>query len=70
MLITEFSKRAIAARREERQMRTAGYERVGEGGGELWQLYRGARVGHIITDARIAADQISVWVKIEPANQK
>lgn len=65
MLVTEFSRRAIAVRRDERRMRAAGYVRVGEGGGDLWQLHRGSRVGHVITDVKIAADQISVWVKIE-----
>jgi len=43
-----------------------GYEEIGEGGGRLWEIYRGARVGQRITDAVVAPDGMSVYVKIEP----
>jgi hypothetical protein len=65
MKFTEFTKGRLACERDEREMTAAGYERVGEGGGALWELYRGARVGHVITDVKIAKDGISLWIKTE-----
>jgi hypothetical protein len=63
MLESEFSKRAIRVRRDRRDMLRTGWEYVGEGGGMLWELYRGSRMGQVITDVRIAADGLGVWIK-------
>jgi len=63
MLESDFSKRVIRARRDRRDMLRAGWEFVGESGGKLWELYRGGRVGQVITDVRIAADGLGVWIK-------
>lgn len=41
-----------------------GWEEVGEGGGKLWELYRGYRRGHRIVDVRITPDGLSLLVKI------
>lgn len=65
MRMTAWTKGAFACRRDEREMLAAGYERVGEGGGKLWQLYRGCRIGHVITDVKIAKDGMSLWIKTE-----
>lgn len=65
MINSQFQKDALAYRREARDMTKAGYERVGEGGGLLWQLERGCRIGHKIVDVRIALRGTSVWCKIE-----
>jgi hypothetical protein len=40
-----------------------GWEEVGEGGGKLWELYRGARHDHVITDVRIAPGGKSLLIK-------
>lgn len=41
-----------------------GWEEIGEGGGKIWELYRGFRTSHRIVDARIAPDGKSIFVKI------
>lgn len=63
MKLTPFAKSALAVRRERRDMPKEGWEPVGEGGSALWELYRGGRTDHIITDVRIAADGKSLWIK-------
>lgn len=65
MKVTSFTRKALAVRREERSMLRAGWERVGEGGGRLWELVRGGRFGSRIVDARVAEDGVSLWVRIE-----
>lgn len=39
-----------------------GFEQVGDAW-PLWELDRGSRQNHIITDVRIGPDRRSVWVK-------
>lgn len=46
-------------------MKARGYEEVGDNGGKLWELQRGYRIFHIITDVVIGIDKKSLWVKIE-----
>ncbi|EON13443.1 hypothetical protein [Pandoraea sp. SD6-2] len=65
MIVTDYTRHLLAYRKEERDMLRAGWESVGEGGGRLWELKRGWRWGHRITDVRIAVDCKSLWVKIE-----
>lgn len=68
MMLTAFSRRALAIRREERDLPKQGWERVAENGGRLWELHRGARFGKVITDVRIAADGKTLWIKVgDPA---
>lgn len=61
MKVTSFTRRALAYRREARDYRKAGWERcmptksMREG-----RQYAGAR----IVDVKIAADGMSVWVKV------
>lgn len=64
MKVTDRTRRALAYRRTVRQWRKDGYEEVGENGGNLWQIYRGHRVGKKIIDARVAPHGMSVFVKI------
>jgi hypothetical protein len=66
MKVTDITISELAYRREERDMQRDGWERVGEGGGRLWELTRGFRWNHEIKDVCIAADKRSLWVKIEP----
>ena len=65
MKVTARTRRILQYRREVRAMRKAGWEYVGEGGGSLWELVRGYRLGHQIVAAKVACDGLGVWVKIE-----
>lgn len=65
MLESKAAKHSIAVRRDRRDRMKQGYEYLGEGGGKIWELYRGCRYDHVITDAIIAADGKGVWVKTE-----
>lgn len=69
MKVNGLTKRALHTRRETRDMLAAGWERVGAGGGRLWELDGGCRIGWIITDVRIAADGLSLWIKTRDARQ-
>jgi hypothetical protein len=66
MLESATSKRIIAVRRDIRNRKRDGYEYLGEGGGKIWELYRGCRYNHVITEAIIAVDGKGVWVKTAP----
>jgi len=65
MKVTDFTRRALATRRDKRDMLAQGWEFVGEGGGNLWELYRGVRWRQRIVDVRIAACGKALWVKTE-----
>ena len=69
MKVTALTRSAITSRRERRRLAWQGYEEVGESGGKLWELHRGARVGHVITDVRIAPEGRSVFIKTRPGNK-
>lgn len=64
MIGTDWQKKVLAGRRERRDMEKAGWERVGEGGGKLWELNRGGRIGQRIVDVKIALDGTSLWVRV------
>lgn len=64
MKVTELTRARLARRREERDMLRDGWEYVGEGGGKLWELYRGARLDCIITETKIAVGGKAVWVRV------
>jgi hypothetical protein len=66
MKLTSLTKRALAQRRFIREWEAKGYEEIGEGGGRLWELYRGYRTDCRITDAKVPPGGRSIWVKIEP----
>jgi hypothetical protein len=63
MRITNFTREALAMRRDTRDMERDGWEYVGERGGRLWELYRGGRYRERIVDVRIAACGKALWVK-------
>lgn len=67
MIKSDWQKRVLAARRDRRDRIKEGWEFVGEGGGKLWELYRGCRIGYRITDVRISADGLGVWIKTADA---
>jgi hypothetical protein len=69
MKVTQRTKAVLAMRRQQRELYAKGYEYVGEGGGKLWEIYRGGRCGQRITDAIVDVAGMGVYVKIEPTSQ-
>lgn len=67
MKVTPFTRSALKVRRENRDRIRAGWERVGEQGGKLWELHRGHRLNHRIIAVDIAADEKSLWIKTAAA---
>lgn len=63
--VTERTKRILHYRRITKKWAAEGFEDLGENGGKLWEIYRGGRKGQHITEARVAPDGMSVWVKVE-----
>lgn len=46
-------------------MEARGYEKIGEGGGKLWELYRGWRTDQRIVDAIVDPGGRAIWIKTE-----
>jgi len=63
MKVSDITRSALAHRREQRDLSKNGWERVGEEGGRLWELHRGWRWNHHITDVRVSVDGKSLWIK-------
>lgn len=64
MLVTEFTRSALRHRRSRKELAADGFIEIGEGGGDLWKLYRGGWQHRHITDVVIGHDRKSVWVKL------
>jgi hypothetical protein len=67
MRVTEFTRSALAVRRDFRDREREGWEYVGELGGKLWELHRGGRIRQRIVDVRIAACGKALWIKTKEA---
>lgn len=65
MKVTAFTRDVLRRRRQARDLLAAGYEEVTERGGKLWELHRGCRVNHIITDVVISAGGKTLFIKTE-----
>lgn len=65
MLVTTLTREMHAARKIRRRLVAGGYEEVGEGGGKLWELYRGYRYDHRIVAVEIDPSGKSLWVKVQ-----
>ena len=67
MLVTACTKKALAGRRQKRDLLKRGYEEItcASGIGRLWELDRGARRGWQIVDAIVGVNGLSVFVKTE-----
>jgi len=65
MKFTERTRRYLQCRREGRDMSAADWEYVSEGGGKLWELHRGGRMGYRIVDAKVSCNGLGVWVLIQ-----
>lgn len=70
MLVTETTRNALRTRREMRDMSDAGWLYVCEGGGPLWELYRGARGHEVISHVQIAACGKALWIKTRLDKQR
>lgn len=64
MKFTDFTRSALAVRRDARGRKHGGWLQVNENGGPLWRLQRGDLWHCRITDVAIAADGKSLWVKV------
>lgn len=63
MKVSAVTRHVLKVRRELRDMPRHGWELVSESGGRLWELHRGYRLRHVITDVRIAATGKDLWIK-------
>lgn len=63
MRVTEFTRSALAVRRDFRDREREGWEYIDEHGGKLWELHRGGRYDQHIIDVRIAACGKALWIK-------
>jgi len=66
MLVTDFTRRTHRVRKFRKEMLAKGWEQLGEGGGNIWQLTRGHRTYARIVDCVVDPSGKSVWVNIEP----
>ena len=60
MKVTEFTRAALKARREDRRMKSLGYRKHETD----WEIHRGGRYKEVILDAQVSADGKYVWTKI------
>ncbi len=65
MIVTTFTRSALASRREQRDMARAGYRRHETD----WEIHRGYRYREVITDARVSQCGKYVWTKIGMAKE-
>ncbi len=68
MRITDRTRETLRCKRIRRDLIAAGFEEIGEGGGNLWQLHRGFGTDHVITAVAIAPEGRSVFVKTNGKN--
>lgn len=64
MKVTDFTRRALAVRREKRDMARKGYVRHETD----WEIHRGGRIGDRIVDARVSVDGLYVYTKLGAGN--
>lgn len=60
MRVTDFTRRALAFRREARRLEAAGYRRHETD----WEIHRGGRHDEVILDAKISVDGKYVYTKL------
>jgi len=63
MKVSRFTRDALKVRRDMRDHLKDGWEFVSEGGGNLWQLYRGGRTNEKIIAVEISACGKAIWIK-------
>lgn len=60
MIVTEFTRRALAFRRERRDLEAAGW-RISEA--DQWEIHRGWRYGEVIAEVKISVCGKYVYTK-------
>lgn len=60
MKVTEFTRQALAARREARTLTRLGFRQHETD----WEIIRGSRTKEVIVEARISFDGKSIWTKL------
>ncbi|MBY4947050.1 hypothetical protein K6V92_10510 [Cupriavidus respiraculi] len=60
MIVTDFTRQALAVRREDRRMKALGYRKHETD----WEIHRGARYNDVIVDAKISRCGKYVWTKL------
>jgi|GraSoi_2013_40cm_1033754.scaffolds.fasta_scaffold16686_2 hypothetical protein len=68
MHVTDRTREALRCRRIRRDLIADGFEEIGEGGGNLWQLHRGFGIDHMITAVAIAPEGKSLFIKTSGKN--
>lgn len=68
MRVTDFTRQVLHARRARRDLKRDGWEEIDERGGRLWELHRGGRIGHIITDVCVGPTGTTLWIKTAEAS--
>lgn len=66
MIVTTVTKEVLRCRRARRALELAGFEEVGERGGSLWELHRGSRTDHVITEVRIGPEGKTLFIRTSP----
>jgi hypothetical protein len=61
MIVTEYTKKALAYRRQKRKMEEQGFIRLAE---PYWPIIRGDQVGRRITKVMISTDGTSLYIKL------
>jgi hypothetical protein len=70
MMVTQLTRDLLDRRRIEKRLIAAGFEEIDERGGKLWQLHRGARYDHVITEAVIAPGGKTLFIKTAPVTSR
>lgn len=60
MKVTQWTREALAVRREERDMKKRGYNKHETD----WEIHRGSDIGKVIVDVKISVDGLYVYTKI------
>ena len=67
--VSSFTKDVLRCRRIRKELIAQGYEEVSENGGKLWELHRGNRIGHEISDVEIGPEKKSLFIKTRSNEQ-
>jgi hypothetical protein len=62
--VTDRTRTVLRCARIRRKLKAEGWEEIDDRGGPLWELYRGGRIGHVITEVMIAPEGRSLFVKV------
>jgi hypothetical protein len=60
MLVTDFTRKCLAFRREKRRLEAAGYRQHETD----WEIHRGFLWDHVIVDAKVSVDGKYVYTKL------